>query len=354
MMERMDTATSLIQEPAISPEPLFEHIDHGVQSFARIAALIAASRYLFFDHLATPRTPEELARLTKGRAEIICHVLPVLEEMGLVTSSEGKFSSTPLSRVFLATSSPYRQGAYLDKTWRHINDLWLHLPGIMEKGPVSYSQDLFFRELSLPAMAENALSGRLQRIVREIASLPQFHSFRKMVDLGGGHGLYAIALAAMHPLLHAWVFDMPHVIPLANRYIQQYHVSRVHTLEGNFFVDDFGKEYDLVFSSSNPSGKQVGMVRRIADSLNPGGVFVNVQSMGKQSLDIYQSLEMQLWEIEGEKKDKGSYTKEQPFLTDEYRGALSDAGFSIQMEKDIRDDYHKGAFVRMIVAEKKS
>lgn len=354
MEGRMDIATSLIQEPEISPEPLFEQIDQGVQGFARIAALIAASKYHFFDHLTTPRTPGELASLTKGRAGIIESVLPVLEEMGLVTSSEGMFSATPLSRIFLGASSPYRQGAYLDKTWRHINDLWLQLPGILEKGPVSYSPDLFFRELSLPAMAENALCGRLQRIVREIVSLHQFPSFRRMVDLGGGHGLYAIALTASNPLLHAWVFDMPHVIPLANQYIQRYHASRVHTLEGNFFVNDFGREYDLVFSSSNPSGKQVGMIHRIADSLNPGGVFVNVQSMGKESIDIYQSLELQLWKIEGEKKDTQSYTKEQPFLTHEYRDALSDAGFSLLSEKDIRDDYHRGAFVRMMIAEKRS
>lgn len=182
---------------------------------------------------------------------------------------------------------------------------------------------------------------------------PAFHSFRRMIDLGGGHGLYAIACTALNPDLHAWVFDMPHVIPLASRFIREYGATRVHTIGGNFFVDDFGRNYDLVFSSSNPSGKRIDMVPRIGKSLNPGGVFVNVQSTGRGDMDLYQSLEWQLWTIEGEKKGKTGNTRVEPFLTDEYREALKDAGLSILVEKDIKDDYHRDAFVRMIIAQKR-
>ena len=38
-----------------------------------------------------------------------------------------------------------------------------------------------------------------------------------MIDLGGGHGLYAIALAALNPALEAYVFDLPLVIPTNER-----------------------------------------------------------------------------------------------------------------------------------------
>lgn len=349
----MDKVTSLTREPALNPEPLFEQIDLGMQGLIRIAALITASNRSFFDHLSTPRTPDELAHLTGCREEIVAPVCMVLEEMGCVTRYEGRYSSTPLSLVFLARSSPYRQGAYLDKTWRHIRDLWMHLPDIIERGPVSYPAEVFFATLSLPAMAENALCGRLQRITREIFMFPGFRSFRRMIDLGGGHGLYAIACTVVNPDLHAWVFDMPHVLPLASRFIREYEATRVHTLAGNFFVDDFGRDYDLVFSSSNPSGKRVDMVPRIAKSLNPGGIFVNVQSTGREDMDLYQSLELELWKIEGEEKRKTGNTRVEPFMTDEYRVALMDAGLSILVEKDIKDDYHRDAFVRMIIAQKR-
>lgn len=349
----MNNVSSLTQEPALSPEPLFEQIDRGMQGLIRIAALITASNHSFFDHLSTPRTPEELALLSGCRSEIITPLCKILEEMGFVNRFEGRYSSTPLSLVFLAGSSPYRQGAYLDKTWRHIQDLWMHLPDIIERGPVSYPAEVFFGTLSLPAMAENALCGRLQRITREISGFSGFRSFRRMIDLGGGHGLYAIACTVMNPDLEAWVFDMPHVIPLTSRFIMEYGATRVHTIGGNFFVDDFGRNYDLVFSSSNPSGKNIEMVPRIAQSLNPGGVFVNVQSTGKEDMDLYQALELELWKIEGEKKRNAGDTRAESFLTETYRAALSDAGLSILVEKDIKDDYHRNAFVRMIIAQKR-
>ena len=349
----MDIDSALSREPPVSPEPLFEQIDLGMQGLARVAALAAAFKYSFFDHLTSPLTPDELARITGTRINVVAPICRILEDMGFVTSSQGKYHSTLLAITFLARTSPYCQGAYVEKTWRHVCDLWLQLPEILVLGPVSYQAAEFFGEMSLPAMAENALCGRLQRVTREITALPRFHSFRRMIDLGGGHGLYAIMLSSANPGLHAWVFDLPYIIPLASRYISQYGATRVHTSGGNFFTDDIGNGYDLVLSSSNPSGKRIDMIRRIADALNPKGVFVNVQSMGRESFDMYQALEWQLWSIEGKDRGEEKYTREEPYLTDEYRAALSNEGFSILVEKDITDDYHKGARVRMIIAEKK-
>ena len=67
-------------------------------------------------------------------------------------------------------------------------------------------------------MAENALSGRLQAVIRVIINLPGFDRARRVLDLGGGHGLYAIALGMQNPGIEAWVFDLPDVVPLAGSY----------------------------------------------------------------------------------------------------------------------------------------
>lgn len=353
MVHMTEHGSALAEEPPVDPGPLFAEIDFGIQGMARVAALTTAVRYSLFDHLARPMSPDELARLIGADVRLIAPICSILADMKLLNASSGTYESTPLSTYFLSHGSPFRQDAYVEKIWRHLKELWICLPEILAKGPVSYPAGKFFGEMSLPAMAQNALCGRLQRVVREIITLPHFPSFRKMIDLGGGHGLYAIALTLRSPSLHAWVFDLPYIIPLTEQCIARYEAARVGTLAGNFFTDDFGEGYDLVFSSSNPSGKRIEMLPRIADALLPGGFFVNVQSTGKESFDSYQSLEWQLWSIEGEDGGEDRTVREQPFPTPEYIQALTDAGFSLLIEKDIKDDYHRNARVRMIIAEKK-
>ena len=75
-------------------------------------------------------------------------------------------------------------------------------------------------------MAQNTICGRLQEVVRKVTSLPSFFKMKKMIDLGGGHGLYAIALACHDPDLNATVFDLPGVIPLAEEYIKKKETRR--------------------------------------------------------------------------------------------------------------------------------
>ena len=223
---------------------------------------------------------------------------------------------------------------------------------LLDCGPVVFENETFFRTLSLPAMADNALCGRLQRTVHEVTNLPEFATCRKMVDLGGGHGLYAIALCAINPRLSARVFDHPHVLPVAEDYIRKYGAGRVSLMAGDFFSDDFGTGYDLIFSSSNPSGKSIELLPIIAQALTPGGLFVNIQSDNDDSRDPYQELERELWTLDTSRNDMGKRTKEQPFLTPAYRTALSAAGLTMIRETSIRDNYHVSTFVHMIIAKK--
>lgn len=348
----MERGRELFDEPPIEPGALFNLIDTGIQGLAQIAAIQAAVNLSLFDHLAVPRTPQELANLIGAGGEVTESLCTLLSSLGLVSEVGGKFRNSALADLYLVRSSPYRQIGYVNKTERHVRDFWMDLPRIVKEGPVIYRTEEFFGEMSLPAMGENALCGRLQRTVREIMDLPDFPLFRRMIDLGGGHGLYAIALARANPDLRAWVFDLPYVTRLTAEYIADYEAAdRVFVLPGNFFLDDFGKEYDLIFSSSNPSGKRMEMIPRISAALNPGGIFVNVQSMGHEPADPVLALESHLWALTGEEKEKGR-TRDQPFMTPEYRQALAREGLTIIKETDIRDDYHRGSRVRMVIAEK--
>jgi hypothetical protein len=348
-----DKMLDFLKEPEEPPEHFFSLVDEGMHGLIRVAALHAAGSLQLFDYLEKgPGSLRELSLATGIDEERLFPLLGVLTRSGILVDEKEKYKNSLLASTYLVSGSPYCQKSHIQKNLVFLEQIWACLPERLIGGPRVFPHEEFFRDLALPAMAENALTGRLQRTVSEIAGMPEFASAKKMVDLGGGHGLYAIALSSLNPGLDAYIFDLPHITPFAERYIRQFHAARVYTIPGNFFSDDIGSDYDLILSSSNPSGKSVDLLWKIGGALNKGGLFVNVQSDDSDRDDVYHALEWQLWTLDNEEKGKGRYSRDQPFMTGEYRTAMSRAGFRIILEKQIRDDYHRDSSVHMVIAKK--
>jgi hypothetical protein len=341
-----------ITDPPEDPGPLYEKLDAAIRGLREFSLISAAIDLGIFDVCATPVTAQELAFRISSDVEMCGLLCETLVMEGLLTGKNGKYSDTAMTSTYLTTSSPYSQVYYIRQLARMGEDLWTPLARIVHNGPMQYDKENFFREYSLPAMAENALSGRLQAVIRAVISLPGFSRFRRVLDLGGGHGLYAIALGMQRPDIEAWVFDLPHVVTLAGNYLEQYRTENVHLIPGDFFKDSFGEGYDLIISSSNPSGKSIELLPKISGALNEGGYFVNIQSSGGLPHDPLQSLEYKLWTFQGVDKLHGGFTKELAFMTPAYRGALKENELVIIDERDIRDQYHKDTYVRMVIARK--
>jgi hypothetical protein len=354
----------LLHLPPVPPTRFFALLDSGLRGSSTLIALHAAAATGLIDQFLTPSTPEAAAVAILadiGVVRALCSALLAIGVLERENSEDGGYEegrvakrliASPYAAVFLARSSPYFQGAYIEKIVQDIVRYSAQVPGIMRDGPVSLDTEAFFADHSLRSMGENALTGRLQRTVSTIASIPRFPLARRMIDLGGGHGLYAIALTRLHRSLEAVVMDLPGVIPLTQEFIARYKADRVQAVPGNFFTDDLGGPYDLVFSSSNPSGKKAIMVEKITAALSYGGSFVNLQSPGNFRKDPLLDLEGHLWTLCGARKEDTAYTRDQPFLTAEYREAMARHGLVIRQIKDIPDEYHAGRHVILVIAEK--
>lgn len=69
----------------------------------------------------------------------------------------------------------------------------------------------------------------------------------RILDLGGGHGGYSIALARRHPRVSATVFDLPRVIETTREIVESSDVAdRVQTVAGDFHEDEIGSDWDIV------------------------------------------------------------------------------------------------------------
>jgi 2-polyprenyl-3-methyl-5-hydroxy-6-metoxy-1,4-benzoquinol methylase len=108
--------------------------------------------------------------------------------------------------------------------------------------------------------------------------LPLPRGARAMLDIGGSHGYFSVALCRRHPRLTATILDLPvavrHAAPLlANEGMG----DRVRHRAGDVLTEELGtNEYDLVFLAAvvhhfdDATNRQ--LMQRIARSLRPGGI----------------------------------------------------------------------------------
>ncbi len=126
-------------------------------------------------------------------------------------------------------------------------------------------------------MVQNALgSGSIRRLAKLVASHPSFFGARRILDLGGGHGLYTAALCRLNRRLEGVVFDLPEITGVTSEYIKEQGLQdRITTREGNFYHDSLGEGYQVVMAV-NALHRPPEILRRVLDkiyaSMDPGGV----------------------------------------------------------------------------------
>ncbi len=128
------------------------------------------------------------------------------------------------------------------------------------------------------------------RILQALDALP---AQGRLLDLGGGPGWVAIALATASSRLHAVVFDLPQPAHVAAANIAQAGLqSRVQAMGGNLDHDDFGSGYDLVWCSSvlHFVADPVALLRRVLAALRPGGRLVIVHAERPDTADASAAL----------------------------------------------------------------
>ena len=114
-----------------------------------------------------------------------------------------------------------------------------------------------------------------------MAQVPEFPIARRMLDLGGGPGLVAIALARANPLLTGEVFDFARTVTVAADNIRRAGLEqRLDVRGGDLASDPIGEGYDLIWCSSvlHFVPDMTATLTRIHAALRPGGVLVSAHA----------------------------------------------------------------------------
>ncbi len=228
----------------------YEDLMNRIRAFQESRALLTAIELDLFNAVGTGATTAQVAsRLqTDQRAtEMLMNALVALE---MLEKKDGVHRNTRLAGQYFTEDSQDNVRLAMMHT-AYLWDRWSTLTECVRTGTCQEranpgERDQQWTEAFIFAMDRN-VAERAPLVIKAVDT----SGVTRMLDVGGGSGSYSIAFARASPELHAEVLDLPAVLPLTQKYIEQSGLSeRVKTRAGDLQHDDLGRDYDLVFVSA--------------------------------------------------------------------------------------------------------
>jgi SAM-dependent methyltransferase len=225
-------------------------------------------------------TAAEVAAAVGADARGVDRLLNAAAALGLLEKHEGHFVNTALAETCLTPGGPGSMASSL-RLQRAFYRRWGRLVDAVRSGQRPEEDR---RDEQTGDWVRNFVFG-LYDMARPVApfvakalALPTDRPLR-VIDVGGCHAAYSLALAHHYPLLTATVFELPPVVPFAREIIARAGLmDRVSVQAGDFQQEGLGNGYDvaLVFGVLNgePTDGRPALIRKVYDCLNPGGRIV--------------------------------------------------------------------------------
>jgi len=146
-----------------------------------------------FEQLSEPRSAEVVAKTLSAHPVNMRLFLDGLAASDLIIKKNGLYQNTPVTQAFLVEGSPTFLGQmFISMQSQYYSNL-NGLSNLVKEGPPppSPEADIGSEELWVQLAVDMAASERVwlgQQAVEIASGLPEFPSFQKMLDLGGGPG----------------------------------------------------------------------------------------------------------------------------------------------------------------------
>ena len=220
-------------------------------------------------------TSEDVAGKIGANIRSTDRLMSALVAMGFLRKVHGKFYNTESTSQFLIKDKPEFMGGLF-----HTNELWKRwgtLTSAVKKGTRVYDG-----KDAAENSTESFIAAMHYRAVKEakiLCMMIELKNVKKMLDVGGGSGAFAMQFIENNSEMKAVVFDLQSVIPLTKKYVDSFpYKDKIEYITGDYLKNDFGSGYDLILLSSivhiNSNEENNSLIKKCSDALNPGGQIV--------------------------------------------------------------------------------
>ena len=258
------------------PAPMLDLF--GAASFEAVSLALELDLFaaLESDGAAVP----ELADRLDADEDGLRALLRFLEAQGYVADDGGRYRNTRMTTKWLTDASGTNMAPWLEFWDELVFPFWdEHLEtAVRDGGPPGTIYEWFDEEPARWETAQRGFRAAASVVVDGVAGAVDVPAgSNRLLDVGGGHGLFAIELCRRHPDLSATVFDHPAALEVARTEIEAAGLDdRVAVAGGDYWTDDLGSGYDvaLVFNviHAHDGDENRRLFERVGEAVSPGGV----------------------------------------------------------------------------------
>ena len=243
-------STPAKREASTAPHELPEDLLLTIRGFQESRAILTAIELNIFAAVGDGATASQVAAKLSTNPRSTEMLLNALTSMGMLTKAEATFRTTPVTAQFFGGKSPDDARAAMMHT-ANLWHRWSTLTDCVRSGTSAGRQESAGSGADwtisfIAAMHRNARA-RAPHVVQAVG----VQSLHKMLDVGGGSGAYSIAFAQANTSLQVELLDLPDVLPIAQRHIDQAGLAQhIKTRPGDLRTDPLGEGFDLILISA--------------------------------------------------------------------------------------------------------
>jgi len=223
------------------------------------------------------KTSREAAKILKTDEKATDRLMNALCAMKILKKRNNFFSNSSSSSRYLVEGKP----GFLANLF-HINNLWENwstLTKVIYKGGTVSKEPERHRGKKSTSDFIGAMHFFAKSRATKVVALINLKGVKNVLDVGGGSGAYSIEFVRRGKGINAVVFDLPSVIPLTNKYIENEGLGgRIKTVAGDFNINNLGEGFDLVLLSSiihsNSPDENLRLIKKCYNALNQNGQIV--------------------------------------------------------------------------------
>jgi ubiquinone/menaquinone biosynthesis C-methylase UbiE len=237
--------------------------------FVSSRVILTANNLKIFENLKKASSAAEIAEKLNIDPRATEIVLDALTGIGLVSKSRtGRYRNTPESNRYLVKGARLYQGDII----KHASTMWQNCSALDDVVRTGRPARRGFDHESFIMGMHNLTVFRTESLAKALG----LKGIKKMLDLGGGPGTNAIAMAKKG--IQSTVFDLPETINIAKKVARREGVKGIRFIAGDFHVDSIGSGYDLILLSqifhAFSEEENIALLRKCNTAVNLGGKVV--------------------------------------------------------------------------------